>query len=176
MSTEKPVDFPLLLRIPSWCNRATVTVNGHKQDGALKAGTFVILNRTFQNDDKIVLHLPMELKLSRWGQEDKGAAIERGPLVYARPIKARELKYLHVTGQDTADFPSYFLYPTSTWNYAIGVNEENIETTVKVIANKEFAAGYGWDLATTPVRLQVLCAKSPTGHSIPTRPMAAIKT
>ena len=116
----------------------------------------------------------MELKLSRWGQEDEGAAIERGPLVYARPIKARELKYLHVTGQDTADFPSYFLYPTSTWNYAIGVNEENIETTVKVIANKEFAAGYGWDLATTPVRLQVLCAKSPTGHSIPTRPMAAI--
>ena len=155
VSTEEPVEFTLSLRIPHWCNGATITINNRKQDWVLKAGTFAELHRMFKNGDKIELHLPMELKLSRWGKNDRGLALERGPLVYALPVEARELEYLYVTGEDTANFPSYFLYPNSTWNYALDVNEENLETAVEVIKNQETADGFGWDLAATPVRLKV---------------------
>jgi hypothetical protein len=69
------------------------------------------------------------------------------------------LKYLYTTGRDAGNFPSYFLYPESSWNYALDVNQQNIKTEVKIVENKAAADGYGWDLAATPVRLQVPARK-----------------
>ncbi|MBC8217583.1 MAG: glycoside hydrolase family 127 protein [Planctomycetes bacterium] len=150
---KEPVTFSLGLRIPGWCKDASVTLNGTLQNAILKAGTFFSINRTFRDGDQVKLILPMELKLTRWNKDHSGVAIERGPLVYSLPVKARPCKYTYVACTVASDFPSYFLYPDSSWNYALKINELNLMKIAEV--SKAEAIGYGWDLDGEPVSIRV---------------------
>jgi DUF1680 family protein len=157
IQSKKPVHFPLELRIPEWCNDAIVRINGNKVDAELSAGTFFKLKRTFNDGDVITLHLPMELKLTRWGENGRGIAIERGPLVYSFPISSRTVKYTSLGCKDIDQFPDLLMYPESTWNYAVDLNEKNLKQKAKVVFNKN--SGYCWDLETVPVAIKVSAKK-----------------
>ncbi len=62
VTAAKPVPFAIKLRIPAWCEGASVRVNGrllrsHGKDG------FVSLDRTWRTGDHVDLHLPAKLRL-----------------------------------------------------------------------------------------------------------------
>jgi DUF1680 family protein len=97
---EQPARFPILLRIPSWCDRPDVRVNG--ADTPAGAGSYVTLDRDWRAGDEIAMRLPMAPVLhrviNRNVQESRGpagepirqevlraeyVALSRGPLVYA---------------------------------------------------------------------------------------------
>jgi len=76
--------FPLLLRIPRWCDQAAAKVNGKAVDGAVKAGEFLRIERTWQRGDKVTLDLPMPWRFIAGRKTQTGrVAIMRGPVVYA---------------------------------------------------------------------------------------------
>lgn len=56
---ERPAAFPLSLRIPNWCERPVLAVNGTAVEAAPDARGFVRLERTWQSGDTIRLELPM---------------------------------------------------------------------------------------------------------------------
>jgi hypothetical protein len=119
----------LTLRIPGWCNGATLTVNGKDAGKPLDAGTFVSLDRKWADGDKVVLTLPMEVqKQTAYGG---GTYFERGPLVYSYAIPAVFTKdttrYANMNGKYPADdnaFPCWDIRPSGPWNFAVEADAE----------------------------------------------------
>lgn len=156
VNAEKPVTFPLSLRMPGWCDSPHVLINGTPIQASRDEDGFVLLRRTFRPGDQITLHLPMKAALSRWPQN--GIGVERGPLVYALPITAEwtstiEPKY------STEEFPAWEARPKSTWNYGLAIDEASLEHAVQVQAQPA-TAGEDFDpWEKPPVHLTVPARK-----------------
>ena len=90
---EKPGSFPLYLRIPSWADQATLSLNGKPVEVTITPGTFLELVRSWVKGDELVLTLPLRLRvleksttLDHQGQEIfhlDYLALARGPVLYA---------------------------------------------------------------------------------------------
>lgn len=82
---ENPVTMTLGVRIPGWCENASVKRNGILEEIEIKNGYFYI-DTCFQPDDTIELTLPMEITEIEGNPNivDAGGriALKRGPVVY----------------------------------------------------------------------------------------------
>jgi len=94
-----------------------------------KPGTFVAVRDTFEPNDRIRLKLPMPLELRHW--PDGGITVERGPLLFALPIEGRRTRD-HTDKNQTDEFPSWEMHPESVWNYALCLDDRNLEQQVSV--------------------------------------------
>ena len=83
LAPDKAVDFPLRLRIPRWCDKAKVSVNGRATGAALKGGQFLKLKRRWKAGDRVELDMPMPWRLVRGRKAQQGrAAVMRGPMLF----------------------------------------------------------------------------------------------
>lgn len=145
ISTKEQTQFPLQLYIPQWCKAATVTVNGKDVING-KAGQIVTIDRKWNNNDKILLKLPMRVTTSNWGRNSR--AVERGPLVYA--LKLTE-KWVKGTDKEEGDY--FSVYPKEKWNY--GLLKEIIDAPEKYLQVKTapLKSNFVWNLANVPVEI-----------------------
>jgi len=78
--------FPVNLRIPGWCQKAQIKVNGKKIKKPVMVKGFARINRKWKKNDKIVLNLPMPVtKYECHPNVTNNAglvAIQRGPIIY----------------------------------------------------------------------------------------------
>lgn len=151
---DHPVRFALHLRIPGWCRKAELLINGQRNRGKLKAGTFVSLDRTFEPNDRITLRLPMEVKLSRWPRG--GVGLERGPLVFALPIAEHRTRD-RGEKRSSREFPAWNMEPASDWNYALALDGRKLAQQVEVIHQPPTPEP--WSPAAAPVMLRVPARK-----------------
>jgi DUF1680 family protein len=80
---SQPAKFPLLLRIPQWCDEASVAVNGKPVEATVKPGSFCKLEREWKSGDTVTLDMPMKWRFVAGRKLQAGrAAIMRGPLIY----------------------------------------------------------------------------------------------
>lgn len=142
---EKPLPFPLQLRIPAWAKGAGIRVNGQQQS-APQPDSFARIERTWKQGDIVELTLPLEPGAGKGF--NNSIAFERGPLVFSYPIGEDWLK-LRDRGM-TADWQ---VYPTTQWNYA--VSTDSIKATESPVAEDAFS------LKGTPVKLEVKARKVP---------------
>ena len=90
-----PVRFPLHLRMPTWCARPTVSVNGERVSPAVHNG-FALLDRIWRASDRIELKFPMSLRLEGGFDHVGGKPIGRwnsvchGPLLYALGVPEKD--------------------------------------------------------------------------------------
>lgn len=148
---ERTIEFAILLRIPSWADRASIEVNGKNISGSIKPGAFVELRRKWVVGDRIVLKLPMQPRVSRWFQNS--VAVERGPLVFSLDPGQSWVK-LRDRGM-TADWQ---VFPTRGWNYGLSIDERSapsLQAIEKPVQARPFAAG------DAPVQISV------TGRRVP---------
>jgi len=110
----QPAAFPLYLRIPGWCDSATVTVAGEASSVQPAPGTWLRIERTWADGDTITLTLPMAIKLRRWLANQDTVSVDRGPLTYS--LKIGE-EYRKTGGTDA--WPAYEIHPTTPWNYGL---------------------------------------------------------
>ncbi len=75
-------EFTLRLRIPGWCEGATLLVNGHAMVGQLPSGTYAAVQRVWQAGDVVELSLPIPVRLMEVSWSAKGSA---GNGVFAPP-------------------------------------------------------------------------------------------
>src|SRR5215216_3469893 len=137
-----PVQFPFSVRIPAWCSRARLTLNGQAMEAELQAGSFFTLERLWQPGDVLRLELPFEMALDSWPQN--GVSLRYGPLTLAFPVPTRaEIETHNSTTQQRQntlrdqyeprpavvkeDFPAWNLYPDGAWNYALCVDPESLK-------------------------------------------------
>ncbi|MGB9619315.1 MAG: beta-L-arabinofuranosidase domain-containing protein, partial [Armatimonadota bacterium] len=114
ISTPKPVRFPLCLRIPGWCERPGLSLNGKTLKGGGPAGKWMLIDRTWTDGDSLELVLPMDLKVRRWENNRNTASIYRGPLIYSLKIGERWQRCGF-----SENWPAYEVFPTTPWNYGL---------------------------------------------------------
>jgi hypothetical protein len=87
----KAATFSVSLRIPSWCTRPGVTVNGVTVTN-VTSGTFLVINRKWIGGDVVRINLPMEIRLIQGQKKQIGkVAVMRGPMVFClAPDKSAE--------------------------------------------------------------------------------------
>ncbi len=91
-------DFSLFLRIPGWCKKADIKVNGETIYKNLKGSTYQSINKKWKAGDTIELVMDMPAKLIEANPLVEATrnqvAIKRGPVVYC--LETADLKDAHV--------------------------------------------------------------------------------
>src|SRR6218665_1274213 len=154
ISLSAPAAFPLYLRVPGWCSKPVIMVNGRSLPN-VKAGSIVSVNRNWNNNDKVVMNFPMEVSLQ--SQVNNGVSIERGPLVFALKIDPQRK-----IGREFAvkGFYETEITPASPWNYGLMVSKDFIMSEIKVLKNAMPANPFIQQ--TTPVTLRVRAKRIPS--------------
>jgi hypothetical protein len=124
---EKPSHFPLYLRLPSWCQQPTVSVNGHKVSFKSRPGAYLALERTWSMGDQVELSLPMSIRTYQWEKNQNAMSVYYGPLAFSLKIGERWSKY-----GGSESWPEYEVLPTSPWNYGL-VLGRNPEKSFRIV-------------------------------------------
>lgn len=118
--TERPVEFPLYLRIPDWSKDARISVNGIPSEAQFQPGHYAVIKREWKNADQIRLELPMEIEVKTWEKIGGAVSVKRGPLWYSLKIEEEWNRY-----GGTDEWPAYEILPASPWNYGLVVDPKS---------------------------------------------------
>ena len=129
VNPAKAVAFPLYLRVPAWCEGASVTINGQQHEAIAENGGYIKITRKWQKGDKVELALPMRLTMREWVKNKKSVSINYGPLTFSLLIKENYIKKgskdtaiwdsRWQEGVDAEAWPSWEIHPASPWNYGL---------------------------------------------------------
>ncbi|MBL9127223.1 MAG: glycoside hydrolase family 127 protein, partial [Verrucomicrobiales bacterium] len=122
VTTDRPVRFPLLLRVPAWAEGATIRV-GDREARPMRPGTFHRVSREWSGTVEITLRFPMSVATRR--RYNGAVSVERGPLVYALRV-GESWNRIHAD-QPHRELPhgDFEVHGTSPWNYGLLVNEDD---------------------------------------------------
>jgi hypothetical protein len=155
---EREVTFPLYLRIPAWCHKPRIEVNGVAASTAGLANGFLKLARKWRPDDKVTLQFPMEIEIVQ-GREtpypridyfgnrsvarldsiaSPWASVNYGPLLFALPIRDEN------PNQEAAG---------ARYQYALDVSPREVRRKIQVL-RRPMPARWNWALE-SPVQLSV---------------------
>ncbi len=126
----KSVSFPLYLRVPAWCKKATVKINGNEIPITSETqGNYIKISRKWSKGDLVELSLPMQLSIRQWAKNKNSISINYGPLTFSLLIKENYIKKSSISTaihdsrwQENADaeaWPSWEIHPASDWNYGL---------------------------------------------------------
>jgi DUF1680 family protein len=128
VQTPKPVSFPLTLRVPAWCDRPSVTLNGKPLPAVTNPGGWLVIDRYWSAKDYIVLTLPMKIGVRTWKENRQTVSVDRGPLTYSLKIGER---WVREGGTD--EWPAQEVYATTPWNYGLVFDAQNPERSFEVV-------------------------------------------
>lgn len=111
LTMAAPARFPLRLRIPGWCDRPHLSVNGNRLR-APDGPAFAEVERTWRDGDRITLRLPQRTSVRTW--KNGAVSVDHGPLTYSLRIGESYERY---AGTDA--FPHLAVHATTPWNYAL---------------------------------------------------------
>ena len=157
VSGAEGADIPLTLRIPTWCDNASIAINGSPIDILLPAGTFVKLSEPVKNGDVVTLTLPMTVEKKTL--EGQGVYFQRGPLLFSFAIPqqmtedTKEYENMHGKKPENPDFKCWNITPIGDFNYAYA--DDGQEVGVNYPAVEEIGGTIPFDRNYTPVNLRI---------------------
>ncbi|MDB5288288.1 MAG: hypothetical protein JWR05_3237 [Mucilaginibacter sp.] len=156
---SKTVSFPFHLRVPAWCKKASVKINGQfVKDGV--GSEIIKIDREWKTGDVVELSLPMHIYKNTW--YENSVSIQRGPIVYALKIGEDVKKVINT--KDSIDYGStyYEVRPTTPWNYGlIKTADTKLDDQYKV----EFTGlknNNPWNLTNAPVLIKTKARRIPS--------------
>jgi hypothetical protein len=160
IKTSTPAAFALALRIPEWCDGASVTVNGQPSAVECKAGTFAVLNREHCDGDTIALRLPMRVQLRDWFAGG-AVSVQRGPLVFSLKIDEKRVESQRdpdairrvLKGNNIQGFSAVEFFPAGEWRYGMDVARKSAPNQLNVIESPMPENPFLAD--TVPVRIEI---------------------
>ena len=149
----RPTEFPLILRVPGWCEKAVVTVNGRPvEQQPTTAGGYETLKREWRCGDVVEMRLPMRAHFKRWTANRESVSVRRGPLAYSL---AFDEQWKQSGG--TARWPEYEVSSASPWNYGLVTAGDG----ALQVASRHGSMENPWTPATTPVTLKAKARRVP---------------
>jgi len=123
IKTQAPdVHFGLSLRIPGWCEKAQLLINGEKVEEPNRP--LHTIRRNWSDGDEVILQLRMPA-LVRRDDATGGAFVTKGPVLYALPISGDWRKAV-----DRGRFSDYEVYPNEEWAYALVIDHSHLIDTI----------------------------------------------
>ncbi len=152
------VSFPFHLRIPAWCNAATIKINGTVWQ-KVQGNQITKINRDWKSGDVIELQLPMHIFKNTWYENSQ--SVERGPIVYALKIGEQVNKV--VNNKDSAQYGKdyYEVLPTTPWNYGLLNVPDNKLDENFLVQKQTTVASYPWNLEAAPVSIKTKAKRIP---------------
>lgn len=164
VNTKADVAFPLYLRIPGWCNKANVMVNGKTTNFTIKSGSYVKVEKKWKQGDVIELILPMQLQKETWEKNKNSVSINYGPLTFSLKIdeayRLMDSKKSAIgdskwqANADPSKWPAYEIYPASMWNYGLVINNAPLDQQFKVIKKPWPSDNYPFTPDASPIVLK----------------------
>lgn len=134
-------EFELLLRVPKWSKNTIIKLNGKTVSTNNADNGYVGISNKWTVNDVVDIEFDAQIKPSTW--YNNTVAIKRGALIYSLKIEedwrnptdnaCREIKV-----NSRGKLKNYEVYPKSRWNYALVLNEKDIESSFEV-EEKEIA-------------------------------------
>ena len=125
---ERPVRFPLLLRIPGWADGATIEVGGRSAP-VPRTEAFQAIERAWSGETPVVLSLPMAPRIV---PRPRGAVcVARGPLLYALRIGERWQRINRDLPHREPPHADWEVHPTTAWNYALELGDGEVGDAVR---------------------------------------------
>ncbi|GAB4025703.1 glycoside hydrolase family 127 protein [Spirosoma koreense] len=159
LTTGKPVAFPFHVRIPAWCTKASILING--QVWKESAGNQIIpITRSWKSGDVVELRLPMHVFRNQW--YENSVSVERGPLTYA--LKMGEDWKSVKNDKDPVEYgDQYFeVRPTTPWNYGLLESVSNRLEQAATVRQKDELARYPWNLDNAPSEIRLKARRIPS--------------
>ena len=166
LKMKQSVRFPLYFRIPKWCKGATFEINGQPVKVQATPGKYVRIERTWNNEDKITLKLPMTLRLKTWKKNHNSVSVSYGPLTYSLKIKENYIKRNSAKtaigdsrwqkGADVKNWPSWEIYPASPWNYGLVLKSKNINDNFKVVLKPWPKDNFPFEANAAPIEIRAV--------------------
>lgn len=142
INPAKPVKFGLKLRVPAWCEKYSIVVNGKKQINQDVEKGYIVLNRKWKSSDIVVLNLEMPVNIEKADDRvlaDLGKrAIQRGPLVYC----------MEQTDNKLINFDSISISSETKFETLSGDSIQNKLRLIKAVQNDKtfiLIPYYAWD-------------------------------
>jgi hypothetical protein len=156
ISTERPVNFPLYLRVPKWCADAQVKLNGKASRVNASPLSYIVLERDWNNDDRVQLELPMHVGIRRWEKNSNAASVGYGPLTFSLRIGEQWKTY----GKDKG-WPEFEVFPASAWNYGLVLDSANPASSFKLIQKHGPLPAQPFTPETVPIEIRARARKIP---------------
>ncbi|HXH61517.1 MAG TPA: beta-L-arabinofuranosidase domain-containing protein, partial [Fimbriimonadaceae bacterium] len=128
--------FPLYLRIPAWCESATLSFGGSSTTYQAP-GKYLRIEADWKKGDNVTLELPMKISVQKWKQNHDSVSVDYGPLTFSLKIKEDYVKVASAEtavhdarwqkGADPTQWPSYEIHPGSAWNYGLTLGRMEVE-------------------------------------------------
>ncbi|MFJ2093930.1 RICIN domain-containing protein [Streptomyces sp. NPDC087901] len=125
LKSPKRLRFPLVMRVPAWCDSPEIAVNGSPVD-APAGPAFTRVDRTWTDGDKVTLRFPQKTTVRTWEQNHGAVSVDRGPLTYSLRIGE---EYQRIGGTD--QFPEYAVHATSPWNYGLVLDDRKPASSLR---------------------------------------------
>jgi DUF1680 family protein len=130
LKPSKPARFPVYLRIPRWCDKANITINGDITRMTAKGGSFFMVSRKWEAGDEVRLQMPMPLRLVKGRKSQAGrVAVMRGPMLFClNPERQKDFdpemmrlmwldpSSLKLSGKDDSIRPNGLTCEAKFWN------------------------------------------------------------
>ena len=162
--TAGTASFPLYLRIPSWCENASVIINGKNVRVDATKSSYIRLENNWKNGDVIELTLPMQLNLRTWTKNKNSVSLNYGPLTFSLKIK-EDYKLMDSKASaigdskwqanaDQTKWPAYEIYPASKWNYGLDLNDKPLTDQFKIIKRSWPSNNFPFTQNTVPIIIE----------------------
>ncbi|CAD5256084.1 conserved hypothetical protein [Alteromonas sp. 38] len=167
IGSEKANSFPLYIRIPQWCPRVTISLDGDSIEST-ESGSYFRLKRTWHR--QVAITVVLEMPVSRQKRLYNAISLERGPLVFSLPIDYEQKQ----VNQDKPlrEYPhcDYEFRAKSAWNFAlkydgeISLFESAVDTEIP-FSNEHFPVTLTIDAKQLPQWQMLGCIAAPVPHS-----------
>jgi hypothetical protein len=127
--TEGGGRFPIYLRIPEWCDIASVSIVRDSNWAFQSPGKYIKLEFDWKKGDSFILELSRKVQTRTWEANNNSVSVDYGPLAFSLKIDEKYVKVasgetaVHDArwqkGADPSEWPSWEIYPATPWNYAL---------------------------------------------------------
>ena len=117
VAPDKPVKFPLYLRIPLWCRSLSIMLEGKTTPITSPQGRFLCIDRLWSAGDTVALSFDMPLRVQRWEKNQRAVSLARGPLYFSLKINERWEQF-----GTNPSWPEWEVFPASPWNFGLAID------------------------------------------------------
>jgi hypothetical protein len=109
-----------------------MSINGERQNTDISPGSFYTVKRHWNPGDRVVLHLPLQVRTSAWYHDS--VTLERGALIFSLKI-GEQWRKLDQGMSHPAKSPAvdWEVLPTTPWNYGLILDSTHPEHSVQIV-------------------------------------------